>query len=478
MKKQWIRVVVLLSVVVLGLSLWGCGGSSTRYDPGAPSAPTKLTAVAGNNQVALSWAAASKAAGYVVYYSTSSGVNKTTGTKFTTTTSPSVIVTGLTNGTPYYFVVTSVNSNSESAESIQVSAEPSSLRSFSQSDLAGTWNFNILVSGNNAKWMRGTLTVTVDQNNDSTVNIGSFLDSGGATTAPAGLLSALYVDAVGQVQDVKSGTPTFKGVMAGNTYKDLIVGTDPNNSASPMIVILQKRGGTSFAINGGFPGGSSGTKSRRFIYNQVTAGVSSLLPGTWEYAEGKINTSGVASFTKLIKSDGTSSVPSQTNSMSVNSSGDVTETSSSPTQLAVIGSGNGTMSTDNTLIVATGNDLSGRPMLRIYQIVNLSSVATIYSDLSGFYNMNSIDVTNKLTASSSLLVSTLSGAFSSYLDSTGSTANPLPSLTFSLAAASSGASDTVLTDSGDLHGKLSLFHDMLVFTKTVSSGFGLYVGVK
>ncbi len=88
---------------------------------GAPAAPTGLTAVAGDGQVALSWTASSGATGYHVKRSTASGgpftqVAAPTGTTYTDT--------GLSDGTIYYYVVTAVNSVGESGNSNEVSATP------------------------------------------------------------------------------------------------------------------------------------------------------------------------------------------------------------------------------------------------------------------------------------------------------------------------------------------------------------------
>jgi endoglucanase len=93
--------------------------SATPQAP--PSAPTGLTATAGNAQVALSWTAVSGAASYNVKRAT------VTGAPYTTVASPAVANytnTGLTNGTTYFFVVSAVNGGGESANSAQASATP------------------------------------------------------------------------------------------------------------------------------------------------------------------------------------------------------------------------------------------------------------------------------------------------------------------------------------------------------------------
>ena len=86
-----------------------------------PATPSSVTATGGDNQVTLSWPAVTGAASYNVYWSTTSGVTTTTGTRIAAATSP-FVHTGLTAGTAYFYVVTAVNSAGESVGSSQATA--------------------------------------------------------------------------------------------------------------------------------------------------------------------------------------------------------------------------------------------------------------------------------------------------------------------------------------------------------------------
>jgi len=106
----------VIAVMTLGL-LSACGGS----DDDPPDAPTLLTATAGNAEVSLGWVEASGADTYNLYWSTTAGVTKLSGTKIEAVASP-YVQTGLTNGLTYYYVVTGVNGDGESKASAEASA--------------------------------------------------------------------------------------------------------------------------------------------------------------------------------------------------------------------------------------------------------------------------------------------------------------------------------------------------------------------
>ncbi len=84
-----------------------------------PPAPTQVTAAPGGRQVILSWFTAPGATSYNVKRSTSSGGETTIATVSATTniwpTSNEYTDTGLSTGTTYYYEVSAVNANGESA---------------------------------------------------------------------------------------------------------------------------------------------------------------------------------------------------------------------------------------------------------------------------------------------------------------------------------------------------------------------------
>lgn len=103
-----------------------------------PPAPADLDAVAGSGQVTLTWSASLNASSYNVYRATAPGSESPTLALGGLTTT-SAIVSGLTNGTTYYFVVRAVNDAGASSPSIEVSATPQAPPSPSRGGGASGW---------------------------------------------------------------------------------------------------------------------------------------------------------------------------------------------------------------------------------------------------------------------------------------------------------------------------------------------------
>ena len=115
---------VLLSIVMLALA--GCGGGGGAGGGGtsvaAPSAPAGLSVTTGDGVATISWTPVTGATSYNIYWSTTPG-QSTSGTKISTPDTSNVL-TGLTDWTTYYFVVTAVGAGGESAISSQIGAAP------------------------------------------------------------------------------------------------------------------------------------------------------------------------------------------------------------------------------------------------------------------------------------------------------------------------------------------------------------------
>ena len=105
----------------------GPGAETNAVPVTVPGAPTGLAAVPGNGQVTLSWAApasdgGSPVSGYIIYQGTSPGGETGTPVNGSPVTATSYTVTGLTNGTTYYFKVVAVNAAGLSPLSEEASA--------------------------------------------------------------------------------------------------------------------------------------------------------------------------------------------------------------------------------------------------------------------------------------------------------------------------------------------------------------------
>jgi len=469
-----------LSVVFLCIFLCACGSNSPlRFNPGSPDTPAALTATAGNGQVSLSWSATINPVVptvYNIYYSTSPGVTTGTGTKIADIASTSTIVTGLANHTPYYFTITARNSDSESPLSNEVSVIPSEPGPFVQSDLEGTWNFNLLVTGVGAKWMRGNATIDASGN----VAVNTFLDSSGNTSAPAGLFSTMNILPDGFISQTGPETD-FQGTLSNNQFKDILVGSASAGGASPMIAILQKQvTGISFSASDIKGTGQAVAGPLIFVYHQLSSGVNQ----EWEYASGQIGSDQKVTYSS-IKAPTPRQLPggvSKVVTLAITSQGIVTETAIagiSPQPAALLKQG--IMSADKMMIVGTATDAQGAFILRIMQFIHPPSIAltpSTYSlgDLAGSYNSHKlINGATPLWAYGYLSIDASGAAtYASYLDSSGNSALPGA---FVLAMDQQG----VLTNAADqsYHGKLSFFKDMFVSTGTGPTGeYSLGIALK
>lgn len=454
-----------LLVVFLCVSLWACSDDPWRFDPGPPGTPSGLAVTAGNGQVALSWSASPKAAAYNVYYAASPGVGKSTGTKISNIMNTSTIVTGLANGRTCYFAVAAMNSSGESPLSNEVLATPVAPAAFQQSDLQGTWYFNILVNGSGAAWMRGIAAIDGAGN----VSVTSFFDSAGTTAAPANLFTTMAILPDGTVS--QSGSD-FHGVLAANQYKDMLVGTASPGGTSGMIAILQKRvPGITFSSSDIKGTGRLVAGPLPFAYHQLSSGVHR----DWEYAVGQIGQDQAVTYTSItaptapVLPGGGSKVVT----LSITPDGTVSETpiaGAVPQPNALLTWG--VMSADKMTIVGTATDTSGAFVLRVIQFIHPPSIALtpstyVLGNLAGSYSIHQlINGASPLWANGDLSIDgSGTEAFSSYLDSGGSAVLPPPT---ALSLDQQGA--LKISADPSYNGQLSYFYDMVVSTRTDSPG--------
>ncbi|WP_192895380.1 S-layer homology domain-containing protein [Pelotomaculum sp. FP] len=108
-------------------------GDRATKNYATPGTPTNVTASPDNGQVTLNWTGDDIATGYKIFVGTASGSYSST-PDATVAAVTSTTITGLTNGTTYYFVVRAFSSVGESSNSTEISAIPR----YQITDLAAT----------------------------------------------------------------------------------------------------------------------------------------------------------------------------------------------------------------------------------------------------------------------------------------------------------------------------------------------------
>ena len=120
----------------------GTGGTSAVVSGEPIASPGNLTLSMANQQITVSWAVVTGATSYEVYYSTSTTIPSSPSYTVTTTNRT---LTGLINGTTYYFWVKAVNASGTSAASPMASGTPPGILlykgSFDNDHMIGRYNF-------------------------------------------------------------------------------------------------------------------------------------------------------------------------------------------------------------------------------------------------------------------------------------------------------------------------------------------------
>jgi hypothetical protein len=162
-----------------------------------PVAPANVTATPGNAQVALTWRASNGATSYNIYRGTASGAETQVATGITTTTYTD---SSVTNGTPYFYEVTAVNSIGESSKSAEVTATPQLSLVAAPTGLTAT-------PGNGKVTLSWTASTGA-----ATYNIYRGATSGAEVQLATGVTTASYTDSA-----VTNGTKYYYEVTAVNS---------------------------------------------------------------------------------------------------------------------------------------------------------------------------------------------------------------------------------------------------------------------
>lgn len=128
--KNCLKIILVTVLIFCGtLPLHGCNavqGDAWRYDPGIPAQVTGIKAESGNRLVTLSWTPSASATSYNIYYVSglvAGQLTRANATKINVSTY-SYVVEGLDNFVDYHFMVTALNRDGESVDSVQVTATP------------------------------------------------------------------------------------------------------------------------------------------------------------------------------------------------------------------------------------------------------------------------------------------------------------------------------------------------------------------
>ena len=179
---------------------------------------------------------------------------------------------------------------------------------FSQTDLAGTWDYIFFDIGRRVGWARGTATF----NSSGGLTAASGLESNGSTAVPAPGSILWTISSSGVVSESGSGgNAAFHGQMSSN--KQLVIGTEDwaGTDNTVTLRVFRKRTGTPFS--------NADLANKTFTFHGLRSGTDN----TWSYGAGSTDGSGLVAITSEVGPTGPRT-PGPAATLSVNSVGIVT----------------------------------------------------------------------------------------------------------------------------------------------------------
>ena len=266
--KSWVCVLMALSSAQLMVGVAATWGA-TPEPPAAsvPAPPGGIVVTPGNGKIVLTWKSASGATGYHVKRSTKSGGPYT---QIATTSFEGYTNVGLSNGTRYYYVISSVNSAGQSANSGQFSSIPSNAAQAPSTP-----------GGLNAAPGNGRVGLTWAAPSSATsYKIKRASSSGGPFTQIATSTFAGYTN-VG----LQNGTTYYFAVSAVNSS-----GESANSAAVGAKPVAPSSAVTSVSVS---PATASSITSGTLPFQATVQGTTTNKSVTWKVVLGHINASGL-----------------------------------------------------------------------------------------------------------------------------------------------------------------------------------------
>jgi len=207
---------------------------------------------------------------------------------------------------------------------------------YAQSDLEGTWNFQVLEAGDSDAWIRGT--VTIDE--AGTLAFGDFESSSGGS-APVGPIVWTINAFSGDITETDNGTATTAHYSI-TSNNNLIAGTATGSS---QLFVFQKVG-TSYT--------DADIQSKTFVFHELSTGAVK----EWTYGEGSTDVTGVITISSATNPSGSTTSDYDGVSLFLTADGIVTMS-------GTISTFKGLLSSDKKTIVGTYTDGSDYKMMVI-----------------------------------------------------------------------------------------------------------------